>query len=82
MDDLDWFGVVTGLAPILLMVAVVFLIWLWFVIGRARDRRYLNRVWDGRCWKCNYKLCGITSDRCPECGMPITRPSRAKPTGT
>jgi hypothetical protein len=61
------------IAPVVLILLLGLLIWVWFVIGRARDLRYQNRVSDGRCWKCNYELCGITSDRCPECGMLITR---------
>jgi hypothetical protein len=77
-EDADlWllFGAVWG--PILFGMLVLLLVGLWFVIGRVRDRRYLNRVRDSRCWKCNYELRGIASDRCPECGMPITRPWRS-----
>lgn len=27
------------------------------------------------CWACHYTLTGLTTDRCPECGTPVTRPS-------
>ena len=77
-EDADlWLFVGFVWSPILFGVLVLLSVGLWFIVGRALDRRYLNRVRDGRCWKCNYELCGISSDRCPECGMPITRPCRS-----
>ena len=76
-DAFDGLIAAAFFGPILLVATIALLIWLWFKVGHALDRRYLNRMRDGRCWKCNYKLCGIISDRCPECGMPITRPYRS-----
>jgi hypothetical protein len=74
MDGPTFWDLSIFIAPVLLPLLFGLLVWLWFVIGRARDVRYQNRMSDGRCWKCNYELCGITSDRCPECGMVIARP--------
>jgi hypothetical protein len=61
---------------VILLAILATAVWLWFAIGGWRDRRYMERIEHGRCWKCNYNVCGIESDRCPECGMPITRPWR------
>lgn len=57
------------------LVCITFPAWLFpllFALGsvlffwRARRRRR-----DGVCRKCGYLLIGLTSPRCPECGMPF-----------
>lgn len=43
-------------------------VWWIALIGIARARRHLRRA-QGKCICCAYDLRGITSERCPECGI-------------
>lgn len=53
--------------PSLAVVAVILLL---FVRSGARSLRRKSARLQGKCEKCGYRLTGLESSRCPECGTP------------
>ncbi|MHC5114687.1 MAG: substrate-binding periplasmic protein [Planctomycetota bacterium] len=54
--------------------AFVFSIFYGRMMARRLERRIRTAAWMAKsCFRCNYRLEGIASERCPECGEPIVR---------
>ena len=61
--------------PITMMVALVIggpSIPLGLVIGSVAAALTRNKPEPPKCGKCGYSLAGLTSDKCPECGKPVS----------
>ena len=65
-------GTIRGLTFIVTMAAMIGLMWLFRRSIQRCLRRQLNEIGTPTCIACGYDLSHPASDKCPECGSPVS----------